>query len=107
MIKVIDNLEIRGNGHYKELFYAPSEDRVTEGPAFIYKGQCYFLDEFVKIVEEGTSSFTLKHKKLSQLFDGIMTLNLFSGLLVKLTPSNHAIQVYEYYLMDRSEKLET
>lgn len=106
MINVINNLEIRGNGHYKELFYAPSEDKVTEGPYFIYKGQCYFLDEFVKIEEEGISPLTLKDEKLYQLFDGIMPTNHFSGLLVKLTPSNHAVRVYEYYLIDRSDNFE-
>lgn len=102
MTRLIGNYKIRGNGHHRELYHNTGYNNGEHETVFFYKGDCYYLDDFVRIEsEEMNSPFTLKDDNLFGLFDGIMSLTYFSGLLIKLSPCGDAVQVYDYYNMER------
>lgn len=80
-------MEIIGNNHWIEIFYE-LPDNVEDGeylPCFYYKGNRYFLSEFMDI-----------HNRLQE-FNGMLNFTYFSGILIKISETGEAIKAYTFY----------
>ncbi len=86
-----EGITIIGNGHWRLIVYAvPEWDDDNElHSCFRYKGELYFLEEFMRIQEYFPAWM---HE-----FHGHMNDTFFSGLLIKLSDCGDAVQVYRFY----------
>lgn len=84
-------LHIIGNGHVRDLRWGIPEWTNSEEEYFVYKGQQYWLSEFMRTEYHAPEWL--------QEFDGYMSDTFFSGILVK-NPTGEwqdGIKVYHYY----------
>ena len=72
---------VYGNGHVKEIFYAIPDWGEEEETAFHYRGETYFLDEFMRIEKHAPCWM---HE-----YDGYMNDSFFSGILIKYTECDY------------------
>lgn len=86
---VKDGLTIIGNNHLIPLEYKKPEWSKEEELSFKYKGEIYFLSEFMRTENNGN----LKE------YDGYFSDSYFSGILIKLIEENteYSVKVYRYY----------
>jgi hypothetical protein len=87
-------INIYGNNHWIELEYDKHSWSDEEVEAcFKYKGNTYFLSEFMnihnKIHEPNPPEWLLE-------FDGYMADSYYSGVLIKLGITNEAVKVFTY-----------
>ncbi len=81
------SISIYGNNHVKEIEYEKPEWSEDEEPCFRYKGNVYFLSEFLLI--QGSNPF--------KDFDGYFSDSSFSGILIKIVDSNEGtLKAYTY-----------
>ena len=95
----IGTVTVIGNGHVRDLAYAVPDwadsDDGADGEAiegcFTYKGNVYFLSEFLRIDKNAPSWL--------RQFDGYLSDSFFSGVVVKYPADEYedGIRVYTYY----------
>jgi hypothetical protein len=81
-------ITIKGNGAWIPIEYKQADWSDKEEVAcFKYRGDYIFLDEAIATDSHG----------IFNEYDGIVGFDYWSGLLLKLNPSNDAVQVYYFY----------
>ena len=84
-------ITVRGNGRWVPIEYRQADWSDGEEVAcFKYQKDYVFLDEVIVTDPRGIFSE----------YDGILALGYSSGLLIKLSPSGDAVQVYYFYYHD-------
>ncbi len=78
---------ISGNGRWVPIEYKRADWSDEEVPCFKYRGDDIFLDEVMA---------TEPHDIFSE-YDGILGLDYWSGLLIKLNAFRDAVQVFYFY----------
>ena len=85
-----------GNGHVRDLEYAvpdwaDGDDENAAEECFTYRGDVYFLSEFLRIDKNAPDWL--------QQFDGYSSDSFFSGVVVKYPADEYddGIRVYTYY----------
>ena len=81
-------ITVYGNGQFLDVFYARPDWSEEEEDAFEYKGETYFLSEFMRIDRNAPDWM--------RAFDGHHGDTWFSGILVKYNRDCDGIQVYTY-----------
>jgi hypothetical protein len=84
---VKDGLTIIGNNHLIPLEYKKPEWSKEEELSFKYKGEIYFLSEFMRIEN---------NDKLKE-YDGYFSDTFFSGIVIKFIEEKESVKVYRYY----------
>ena len=84
---------IYGNNHWRELEYSVPEWGVEEEASFRFKGNTYFLSEFLNIHNE---VYNPNPPDWMKEFNGHLSDSYFSGVLVKLSDCGEAVKVYWY-----------
>lgn len=80
---------VYGNGHEHEIFYAIPDWSDEEESAFEYKGETYFLSEFMRIDRNAP--------EWMQDYDGYSSDSFFSGILIKYADDyGDFVRVYTY-----------
>jgi hypothetical protein len=81
-------ITISGNGAWIPVEYKQAEwSDGEEAPCFKYKDDHIFLSEVLRTDSSG----------IFDEYDGILNLSYFHGILIKLSESGDAIQVYYFY----------
>ena len=80
-------ITIRGNGRWIPIEYKQADWSDEEEACFKYKKDYVFLDEVIATDPRGIFSE----------YDGIVTFDCWSGLLIKLNASRDAVQVFYFY----------
>jgi hypothetical protein len=89
-------IEIYGNNHWIELEYeVPEWNEETQDleECFNYKGNKYFLSQFMNIHNKVHNPNPPEWMKE---FDGYHNDSYFSGILIKLSDTGEAVKVYTY-----------
>ena len=79
-------LKVVTNGHYRELEYKVPEWSDEEELCFNYKGNIYFLSEFL-----------ITTSNCFRGWDGYLSETFFSGILVNLSECGEGVKVGYYY----------
>jgi len=77
-----------GNGHEIETFYSQPEWSEEEELAFSYRGQTYYLSEFMRIDRHAPAWM--------REYDGYHGDSFFSGILVRFCGDADYVQAYTY-----------
>jgi hypothetical protein len=93
----IGEVTVVGNGHSRELLWAipdwvdDGNDEEDAEEYFVYRGETYFLSEFLRI-ERNAPSWLKK-------FDGYHSDSFFSGILIRYPAGDYddGVKVYTYY----------
>jgi len=81
-------ITIRGNGRWIPIEYQPADwSDGEEVPCFRYQKDYVFLDEVIATDSCG----------IFREYDGILGFDYWTGLLIKLSASGDAVQVYYFY----------
>lgn len=87
MTKIKEGIKIIGNGHWIPIDYAVPEWSDGELEAcFLYKGERYYLSEFLT---------TVHHPVLFE-YDGYHSDSFFSGLVIKFDEYGEHVKVYTF-----------
>ena len=82
------NVTIRGNGAWIPIEYMQADwSEGEEVACFKYREDHIFLDEVMRTDSRGIFSE----------YDGMLGFTYFSGLLIRLSESSDAVQVYYFY----------
>lgn len=90
MKKIIDGVEITGNENWIEIEYTNPEDEEEDSRAFFkFRGNEYFLDEFMNIHNK---VYCVNPPKFMEGFDGYT-----ENVLIKIHESGDSVKAYNYY----------
>jgi hypothetical protein len=90
MTIIKNNITIRGNGHWLPIDYDHPEWSEDIQPFFMYKGERYWLEEFL---------ITDRIPEFSD-FDGYASDSFFSGVVIKRGENEYGeqcVKAYTYY----------
>ena len=85
----LSKVHVIGNGHVRETFYDVPDWDTEEHECFAFKGETYYLEEFMPIGKHAPTWMCE--------YDGYMPDSFFSGLLIRYSADGEGIQVYWYY----------
>lgn len=81
-------IEIYGNNREIEIFYSKPEWGKEEEVCFKYKGNIYYLSEFMRIDKNAL--------EWMQEFSGYTGDSYFSGVIIKLSEDGETVKAYTY-----------
>lgn len=90
MKKIIDGVEITGNGHWIEIQYSLPDDENDDSKAFfMFRGREYYLGD---IMDLHNKVYCVNPPNFMKGFDGYT-----NDILIKISEDGDAVKAYNYY----------